>query len=106
MFSWSRCIHGAHVSRRVTGRDESRPYSRLTPARCSNAADVATCLARKRGTSKANLIRLAARRLLDQEEAGQEDPILGLIGLGHIGPGRASEEHDRILAEHGLTARS
>lgn len=59
-------------------------------------------LARKRGTSKANLIRLATRRFLEQERAGEEDPIFGLIGLGNAGPGSVSEEHDRILAEHGL----
>ena len=62
-------------------------------------------LARQRGTSKANLLRLAARRFLDQEQVGKqtEDPILGLIGLGNAGPSRVSEEHDRVLAEHSLS---
>ncbi|HVC34120.1 MAG TPA: CopG family transcriptional regulator [Chloroflexota bacterium] len=58
-------------------------------------------LARKRGTSKANIIRMAARRFLQQEQDGREDPIFGLIGLGNAGHGRVSEQHDRILAEHG-----
>jgi hypothetical protein len=57
-------------------------------------------LARKRGTTKASLIRLGARRLLEQVEAGDVDPILGLIGLGDGGAGRVSEEHDRVLSEH------
>lgn len=62
-------------------------------------------LARKRGTSKAELIRVAARRLIEQEQDG-DDALLGLIGLGHGGPGTISEEHDRALAEHSLNGRS
>lgn len=63
-------------------------------------------LAHARGTSRANLIRLAARRLLQQEQDDEEDPILGLLGLGDAGAGRLSEEHGRVLAEHSLRARS
>lgn len=63
-------------------------------------------LARRRGTSKANLIRIAARRLLDQEELAGDDPILGLIGLGNAGRGRVSEDHDRLLAEHSRGGRA
>lgn len=63
-------------------------------------------LARKRGTSKANLLRLAARRFLEQEEAGEQDPILGMIGIGNAGPGRVSEDHDSVLAEQSLRARA
>lgn len=59
-------------------------------------------MARVRGTSMANLIRLAARRFLEQEQPGEEDAILGIIGLGNGGPGRTSEEHDRVLADHAL----
>lgn len=62
-------------------------------------------LARRRGTSRANLIRLAARRLLQQEQGEDTDPILGLIGLGNGGPGRTSIEHDRVLAEESLGAQ-
>ena len=57
-------------------------------------------LARRRGTSMAQLIRLAARRLLAEEQPVDEDPILGIIGLGRGGPGRVSEEHDHVLAAH------
>ena len=58
-------------------------------------------LARRRGTSKANLLRLAARRFLEQEQVDRqtEDPILGLIGLGNAGPSRVSEEHDQVLSQ-------
>lgn len=68
--------------------------------------DTLARLAHKRGVSKASLIRLAARRFVEQERVGDEDPILGIIGLGHGGPGRASVEHDRILAELSLNSRS
>ncbi len=60
-------------------------------------------LARERRTSRAELIRLAARRLLEQEGVEEEDPIMGIVGLMHGGPGNVSEEHDRYLAE--LTLR-
>jgi metal-responsive CopG/Arc/MetJ family transcriptional regulator len=63
-------------------------------------------LARRRGTSRGALIRLAARRLLSDEQPAEDDPILGIIGLGHGGPGRVSEEHDRVLAEHQRSAHT
>ena len=65
------------------------------PAELSAALDR---LARRRGTSRADLLRLAARRLLADEQASTDDPILGIIGLGNAGPGRVSEQHDRVLA--------
>jgi len=63
-------------------------------------------LARDRGMSRAKLIRLAAQRLLEDEQGIQEDPIFGLIGLANAGPGCTSEEHDRILTDHSLGSRS
>lgn len=60
-------------------------------------------LARKRGTSKAEVIRLAARRFLSQEEPNEaaEDPILGLIGIGgdRDAPTDLSVRHDHYLTE-------
>src|SRR5207244_3257288 len=44
-------------------------------------------LARRRGTSRAELIRQAARRLLSEEQPVEPDPVLGILGLGHGGPG-------------------
>lgn len=63
-------------------------------------------LARERGTSRAALIRLAARRFVDQEQEGAEDPILELIGIGRGGPGRVSEEHDQFLVRQSLESRT
>ena len=63
-------------------------------------------LARDGGMSRAKLIRIAEQRLLEVEQGGQEDPIVGLIGLGNAGRGRVSEQHDRTLADHRLDGRS
>jgi hypothetical protein len=64
-------------------------------------------LARQRGTSRAGLLRLAARRLVEQEAGQEEDPIFDLIGAGHGGrPGRTSEEHDRVLIEREIKSWS
>lgn len=60
-------------------------------------------LAQERGLSKAALLRLAAQRLIDQELAG-DNAVLGLIGLGHGGPGKVSEDHDQVLADYSSTS--
>lgn len=62
-------------------------------------ADALDRMARRRGTTRAEVIRLAARRYLAQEGLGSEDPIVGIMGLGTSGSGRTSEEHDQILAD-------
>jgi predicted transcriptional regulator len=62
--------------------------------------------ARRRGVSKAALIRLAARDLLQRERANGDYDIMGLAGLGQGTPGRTSEEHDRVLAEQSLSQMS
>ena len=72
------------------------------PAELTNALDR---LARQRGVSRAELIRQAAERLLVEAGAtarGEDDPILGLIGLAHGEGGNVSEEHDTYLASHEL----
>ena len=56
-------------------------------------------LARRRGTSRAELLRRAATEFVEREVAEGEDPILGIIGLGDAGPGAVSEEHDKFLAK-------
>jgi Arc/MetJ-type ribon-helix-helix transcriptional regulator len=65
------------------------------PAELSTALDR---LARGRRTSRAELIRQAAREFLQREQPPGEDPILGIVALGNAGPGAVSEEHDRFLA--------
>jgi len=54
-------------------------------------------LSKRKGVSKAHLIREGIVRLL-QDLPVEEDPALGLIGLGRSGKGDVSEHHDRYLA--------
>jgi metal-responsive CopG/Arc/MetJ family transcriptional regulator len=59
-------------------------------------------LAKQRGTSRADLIRTAARRLVAEEQPQDDDPILGIIGLAGAGQDSATdvaERHDDYLAE-------
>lgn len=61
--------------------------------------------ARQRRTSRAELIRLAARRFVEQEQVREDDAILSLIGIGQDEPDSVPEEHDRFQAEHNLRNR-
>jgi len=54
-------------------------------------------LALCRGTSRAEIIRQAAREFLEREGPAPDDPILGVVGLGNAGLGNAAQEHDRFL---------
>jgi len=59
-------------------------------------------LAKERGTSRAELIRTAARRLVAEEQHPEDDPILGIIGFagsGQDGVTDVAERHDDYLAE-------
>jgi metal-responsive CopG/Arc/MetJ family transcriptional regulator len=62
-------------------------------------ADALDRVARQRGTTRAEVIRVAARQYLAQEGLEREDPIVDIIGLGASGAHRTSEEHDRMLAD-------
>ena len=62
-------------------------------------ADSLDRLARRRGTSRAEILRLAARQLLAQEEPIEDDPIFGLIGIGRSGLIDVAERHDEYLVE-------
>jgi hypothetical protein len=42
-------------------------------------------LARERGVSKADLIRQAAQRLVDETLSGEQDPVWAIVGLGNSG---------------------
>ena len=56
-------------------------------------------LAREKGTSKAEIIRLSIDRYLCDLPA-EEDPVIGIIGLGRSGKGDISANHDVYIAEH------
>jgi metal-responsive CopG/Arc/MetJ family transcriptional regulator len=55
-------------------------------------------LARQRGTSRASLIRSAARALVEQESA-EYGSILRLAGIGRDSASDVAERHDDYLAE-------
>ena len=61
-------------------------------------------LSKQKGVSKAHLIREGIVRLL-KDLPVEEDPAMGLIGLGRSGKGDLSEHHDRYLAKHGRSRR-
>jgi hypothetical protein len=61
-------------------------------------------LSKRKGVSKAHLIREGIVRLL-KDLPVEEDPAMGLIGLGVSGKGDLSENHDRYLAKHWRSKR-
>jgi len=56
-------------------------------------------LSKKRGVSKAKIIRESLERLL-KELPVEEDSGTGLVGLGSSGKGNLSDKHDRYLARY------
>ena len=56
-------------------------------------------LAKKKGISKAEIIRKSLDRYL-REIPVEEDPGMGLIGLGNSGKGNLSDHHDKYLARY------
>jgi predicted DNA-binding protein len=56
-------------------------------------------LAKRKGTSKAEIIRLSIDKYLGNLPV-EEDPALGIIGLGRSGKGDISKKHDIYLAQH------
>ncbi len=58
-------------------------------------------IARRRGTSRANLIRVAARQLISEENEAPVGSILSLAGIGHDKDGATdvAERHDEYLAD-------
>ncbi len=59
-------------------------------------------LASRRKISKAELIRQSIRRLLQEENVNEEEPLLGIIGLGKSSIDDVSEKHDKYLVEEKL----
>ncbi len=56
-------------------------------------------LAKKKGISKAEIIRKSLDKYL-REIPWEEDPGMGLIGLGSSGKGDLSDKHNQYLARH------
>jgi len=56
-------------------------------------------LAKKKGLSKAEIIRRSLEKFL-REIPLEEDPGMGLIGLGNSGKKNLSDHHDKYLARY------
>lgn len=56
-------------------------------------------LAHKRGTSVGSLIRESLARYIAEEIPIEQDPLMGIIGLGSSARGDLSINHDSYLAE-------
>jgi hypothetical protein len=66
--------------------------------------DVLENLSKKKGVSKAELIRESLTRYLNELPL-EEDPAMGLIGLGSSGKGDLSDHHDRYLGRYHSSKR-
>lgn len=61
-------------------------------------------LSKKRGVSKAAIIRSGIEKIL-RELPIEEDPAIGIVGLGSSGKGDLSEKHDRYIAKHAASKK-
>ena len=59
-------------------------------------------LALQRHIPKSELIRQSIRNFLQEEKGNEDDPLLGIIGLGRSGRHDISEKHNQYLAEERL----
>jgi len=62
-------------------------------------------LARKRGVSKTELIRESIQKYLTALPV-EEDPAMGLVGLGSSGKGDISEQHDKYIVKYAKVGRT
>ena len=56
-------------------------------------------LASELDVSRSELVRQSIRRFLQEGKLNEQDPLLGIIGLGKSGKNDISERHDRYIAE-------
>jgi len=61
--------------------------------------DVLEVLSQKKGVSKAELIRECLEKYLNELPL-EEDPAMGLVGLGSSGRGDLSDQHDSYLTRY------
>jgi metal-responsive CopG/Arc/MetJ family transcriptional regulator len=56
-------------------------------------------LASELDISRSELVRQSIRRFLQEGKLNEQDPLMGIIGLGKSGKNDISERHDRYIAE-------
>lgn len=61
-------------------------------------------LSKKRGVSKAAIIRSGIEKIL-RELPIEEDPAMGIVGLGSSGKGDLSEKHDKYITKHAASKK-
>ncbi len=66
--------------------------------------NVLEVLSKKRGISKAAIIRESLEKFL-RELPVEKDPAMGLIGLGSSGKGDLSDKHDKYLAGYAASRK-
>jgi hypothetical protein len=62
-------------------------------------------LSKKRGVSKAAIIRDGVEKIL-RELPVEEDPAMGIVGLGNSGKGDLSEKHDKYIAGYAASRKN
>lgn len=67
-------------------------------------ANVLEVLSKKRGVSKSEIIRESIEKYL-KELPIEEDPAMGLIGLGNSGKSDLSDKHDRYIARYAASRK-
>jgi hypothetical protein len=70
----------------------------------SKQNNVLEMVSKKTGFSKAEIIRKSLDKFL-KELPAEEDPAIGLIGLGSSGKRHLSDKHDRYLAKYAASKR-
>lgn len=61
-------------------------------------------ISKEKGISKAAIIRDGIEQYLRGLPV-EDDPAMGLIGLGNSGKGDLSDKHDRYLAQHAVSRK-
>jgi len=80
---------------------KKKPIQIYLEPRQNNVLDV---LAKKRGISKAELIRRSLEKFF-KDIPLEEDPAMGLIGLGSSKKGDLSVQHDKYIARYAKSKR-
>lgn len=68
----------------------------------SDVTEALDQLAKERGTTRSDLLRVAARLLLAREQPIEDDPIFDVIGIGAGDGERVAERHHDVLTEEEL----
>ncbi len=67
-------------------------------------ANILEILSMKRGVSKSEIIRESIEKYL-KELPIEEDPAMGLIGLGDSGKSDLADKHDRYIARYAASRK-